>query len=81
MNVYSDILKVIGNTPLIKLNKIPKEAGIKCDVYAKCEFLNPGGSTKDRMALRMLEDAEESGLLKPGCTIIEPVIYYISLNE
>lgn len=79
--MYSDILKVIGNTPLIKLNKIPKEAGLKCDVYAKLEFLNPGGSTKDRMALRMLEDAEKKGLLKHGCTIIEPVMFIFQVSS
>lgn len=45
-------------------------------ILKKLEFLNPGGSTKDRMALRMLEDAEDKGLLKKGCTIIEPVIYF-----
>ncbi|XP_011177439.1 cystathionine beta-synthase [Zeugodacus cucurbitae] len=67
-----DILEVIGCTPLVKLNHIPQAEGIKCEMYAKCEFLNPGGSVKDRIGYRMVQDAEEKGLLKPGCTIIEP---------
>ncbi|XP_023029512.2 cystathionine beta-synthase [Leptinotarsa decemlineata] len=65
-------LATIGHTPMIKLNKIPQSAGLKCDVYVKCEFFNPGGSVKDRMALRIVEDAEKQGILKPGSTIIEP---------
>ncbi|XP_050315547.1 cystathionine beta-synthase-like [Anthonomus grandis grandis] len=69
--VYPDVNAAIGNTPLIKLNKIPQAAGLKCNVYAKCEFLNPGGSAKDRVAKRMIEDAERAGLLKPGMTVIE----------
>lgn len=70
--ITPDILHAIGCTPLIKLNNIPKSEGIKCEMYAKCEFLNPGGSVKDRIGYRMVQDAEEKGLLKPGCTIIEP---------
>ncbi|XP_053681678.1 uncharacterized protein LOC128732453 [Sabethes cyaneus] len=66
------ILQAVGNTPLVKLNKIPQAAGLKCNLYAKCEFLSPGGSVKDRIGLRMIEEAERKGLLKPGCTIIEP---------
>lgn len=65
----NNILGVIGNTPLIKLNKVTK--GLKPNVYVKAEFLNPGGSVKDRMALFMIEDAEKKGLLKPGDTIVE----------
>ncbi|XP_065083875.1 cystathionine beta-synthase-like [Ochlerotatus camptorhynchus] len=68
----NNILDAIGNTPLVKLNKIPKEFGVKCNVYVKCEFLNPAGSVKDRIGLRMIEEAEEKGLLKPGATIVEP---------
>uniref|UniRef100_V5G5S7 Cystathionine beta-synthase n=1 Tax=Anoplophora glabripennis TaxID=217634 RepID=V5G5S7_ANOGL len=70
--ILPDILAAIGNTPLVKLNKIPKAAGLKCNVYAKCEYFNPGGSVKDRIGLRLVEDAEQQGILKPGCTIIEP---------
>ncbi|XP_031626755.1 cystathionine beta-synthase-like [Contarinia nasturtii] len=71
--IFSNILETVGHTPLVKLNKIPKEAGLKCDVYAKVEFFNPAGSIKDRMAFRMLEEAEEQGRLTPGIsTVIEP---------
>ena len=66
------MLDFIGNTPLIKVNKIGKAEGVKCDLMAKCEFFNAGGSVKDRIAKRMVEDAEKKGLLKPGDTIIEP---------
>ena len=68
-NVFDNILGTIGNTPLVRLNRIT--AQVKATVYAKVETFNPGHSIKDRMALRMIEDAERSGLLKPGGTIIE----------
>ncbi len=64
---YSNILDLIGNTPLISLEE---STGLK--IYAKAEFLNPGGSIKDRIALNMIEEAEREGKLKPGMTIIEP---------
>lgn len=64
--------QLIGNTPLIRLNKIPQSLGIECEVYAKAEFFNAGGSVKDRIALRMIEEAEKSGRIKPGDTLIEP---------
>jgi len=66
---YNNILDTIGNTPLVKLNKIAKD--IPATVLAKIETTNPGNSIKDRMALKMIEDAEKSGKLKPGGTIIE----------
>src|SRR3954465_10643024 len=66
---YNNILETIGNTPLVKLNKIVKD--IPATVLAKIETTNPGNSIKDRMALKMIEDAEKKGLLKPGGTIIE----------
>ncbi|RWS30019.1 cystathionine beta-synthase-like protein, partial [Leptotrombidium deliense] len=72
------VLPNIGNTPLVKLNKIPKEHGVKCEVLVKCEFFNAGGSVKDRIALRMIEDAEREaneklvGRIEPGWTLIEP---------
>ena len=66
---YNNILETIGNTPLVKLNNITK--GIEATVLAKVESNNPGNSIKDRMALKMIEDAEKSGALKPGGTIIE----------
>lgn len=71
-SVLKNVLHVIGDTPLVKINKIGKSYGLKCDVFAKCEFFNAGGSIKDRIALRMVEDAEAMGILKPGCTLIEP---------
>ncbi len=67
--IYNSIVETIGNTPMVKLNKIFK--GIPGTVLAKVEYFNPGNSTKDRMALKMIEDAEKAGLLKPGGTIIE----------
>uniref|UniRef100_A0A1A8I9V6 Cystathionine beta-synthase n=1 Tax=Nothobranchius kuhntae TaxID=321403 RepID=A0A1A8I9V6_NOTKU len=70
--ILPSILGHIGYTPLVRLNKIPKESGVKCEILAKCEFFNAGGSIKDRIALRMVEDAERAGILKPGDTIIEP---------
>ena len=66
---YNNILETIGNTPLVKLNKVSK--GVKATVLAKVETFNPGHSIKDRMAVKMIEDAEKSGVLKPGGTIIE----------
>lgn len=66
---YNSILELIGNTPLVKINKLSK--GIKATVLAKIEFLNPGGSVKDRIGLAMIEDAEKSGVLKKGGTIVE----------
>ncbi|XP_071453662.1 cystathionine beta-synthase-like protein isoform X2 [Hetaerina americana] len=72
LDVMPNILHAIGNTPLVRLNKIPKSFGVKCEVLAKCEFFNPGGSVKDRIAYRMVEEAEKAGLIKPGYTLIEP---------
>ena len=69
MKVCKNILETIGNTPLVRINNITK--GVKGDVYAKVETFNPGNSIKDRMALKMIEDAEKDGQLKPGGTIIE----------
>jgi cystathionine beta-synthase len=66
---YNNILETIGNTPLVRLNNVTKE--IQATVLAKVETTNPGNSIKDRMALKMIEDAEKSGKLKPGGTIIE----------
>jgi len=66
---HNNILETIGNTPMVKLNKVTKD--IKATVLAKIETTNPGNSIKDRMALKMIEDAEKSGKLKPGGTIIE----------
>ena len=69
MNYFDNILGTIGNTPLIKLNKVTSE--IEATVLAKVEYFNPGNSVKDRMAIKMVEDAEKDGRLKPGGTIVE----------
>lgn len=68
--VYNNILETIGNTPLVRLNRITN--GIKATILAKLEFLNPGGSVKDRIGISMIKAAENQGLIKPGYTIIEP---------
>lgn len=67
-----DVLDFIGNTPLIKLNRIPQSYGIKAKVYAKVELFNAGGSIKDRIAKNMVLEAEKQGRIKPGYTLIEP---------
>ncbi|MES2799273.1 MAG: pyridoxal-phosphate dependent enzyme [Bacteroidota bacterium] len=69
MKIYNNILETIGNTPLVKLNKVTKD--VNALILAKVETTNPGNSVKDRMAVKMVEDAEKAGLLKPGGTIIE----------
>jgi cystathionine beta-synthase len=66
----NNVTDLIGNTPLLRLNKITR--GIDASVYAKLEFFNPGGSVKDRIGIAMILDAEKKGLLKPGSTIVEP---------
>jgi cystathionine beta-synthase len=71
-NILPDILWAIGNTPLVRLNKIPKQYGLKCQILAKCEFFSAGGSVKDRIGLKMILDAERDGLISKGSTIIEP---------
>lgn len=68
-NVYPDITGTIGKTPLVRLNQVTR--GLECEVYAKLEMFNPGGSVKDRIAFYMLEEYEEQGLLKPGGTVVE----------
>ena len=70
--IAKQLTELIGNTPLLELNKFSKSHGIETPIIAKVEFFNPGGSVKDRIALAMIEDAEKKGLLKPGATIIEP---------
>ena len=70
MRVYDSVVDLIGNTPLVRLNKVTQ--GLTAPVYAKVEYVNPGGSVKDRIAVRMIEAAEAEGLLKPGGTIVEP---------
>ncbi|ELK37265.1 Cystathionine beta-synthase [Myotis davidii] len=70
--ILPNILKKIGDTPMVRINKIGKNFGLKCELLAKCEFFNAGGSVKDRISQRMVEEAERAGILKPGDTIIEP---------
>lgn len=69
---YKNAYDLVGNTPLLKLERIEKEYGLKANLFAKVEYFNPAGSVKDRIALSMINDAEEKGLLKEGFTIIEP---------
>jgi len=69
MDIKNGFVGTIGNTPLIRLNSFSEETG--CEILAKAEFLNPGGSVKDRAALYIIEDAEKKGLLKPGGTVVE----------
>jgi cysteine synthase A len=68
--IYDTILETIGNTPIVKINNISKD--VECNIYAKCEFFNPAGSIKDRIGYRMVIDAQISGRIKPGDTLIEP---------
>lgn len=70
--VYDNILQCIGNTPMVKLNRIPDIYGLECDLYAKCEFLNPGGSLKDRISYTMVRDAERTGRIKQNTRLVEP---------
>ena len=70
--VMDTITQQIGNTPMVKLNRVPQSLGVEATVYAKLEYFNAGGSVKDRIALRMIEGAEKSARIKPGDTLIEP---------
>lgn len=70
--IAKQLTDLIGNTPLVELNKFSQSKGIQTPIIAKVEYFNPGGSVKDRIALAMIEDAEQRGTLKPGATIIEP---------
>ena len=72
MNIKKSATQLIGNTPLLELSNYEKRHGLKATIAVKVEYFNPAGSVKDRVALSMVEDAERSGKLKPGATIIEP---------
>ncbi|MDD5997041.1 MAG: cysteine synthase A [Paludibacteraceae bacterium] len=72
MAIAQSLTELVGNTPLLSLNKFSAKQGLDKSIIAKVEFFNPGGSVKDRIALAMIEDAEAKGILKPGATIIEP---------
>lgn len=71
-NIHQKLTELIGNTPMVRLGELTADPAVKAEVVAKLEYFNPGGSVKDRIALAMIEDAEKSGRLKPGATIIEP---------
>ena len=71
-NIYKSADELIGKTPLLELKHIEKEYGLKATLLAKLEYFNPAGSVKDRIAKAMIEDAEKSGKLKAGATIVEP---------
>ena len=70
--IYKNAAELVGNTPLLEVGNIEKKLGLEAKVLVKLEYFNPAGSAKDRIALSMIEDAEEKGILKPGAVIIEP---------
>ena len=70
--IYKNAAELVGNTPLLEVGNLEKELGLKARILVKLEYFNPAGSAKDRIALSMIEDAEERGVLKPGAVIIEP---------
>lgn len=72
MNIYKSVSELVGKTPLLELCNIENELSLKAKIFAKLEYFNPAGSVKDRVALKMIEDAEEKGILKKGSVIIEP---------
>lgn len=72
MKIHTSATQMIGNTPLLELTRVERELHLDARIIAKLEYLNPGGSVKDRIALSMLDEAEKSGILKPGGTVIEP---------
>lgn len=69
--IINYIYEAIGHTPMLRLQKIPKDEGIECEILAKCEFMNPGGSVKDRVSMEMFLQAETEGRIKPGDTVVE----------
>lgn len=71
-NIYKSITELVGRTPVLEVSNIEKELGLKARVLVKLEYFNPAGSVKDRVALKMIQDAEEKGVISPGATIIEP---------
>ena len=70
--IYGSITETIGNTPLVRLNRLPKEHGIDAEILVKLEFFNPISSVKDRIGVSMIEAMEAAGKIKPGTTLIEP---------
>ena len=72
IKIKDSIVDVIGNTPMVRINNITAKDGVKCEVLVKCEYLNPGGSVKDRIGRRMVLDSEKEGRIKKGDILIEP---------
>ena len=72
LKIKNDITDVIGNTPMVRLSNIMEAEGLECELLGKCEYLNPGGSVKDRIGRRMVKDARESGRIQKGDILIEP---------
>jgi len=72
MKIYQDITQLVGNTPLVELKRLKEKLGLKANLFAKIESANPGWSVKDRIALAMIEDAEQKGVLTKDSVIIEP---------
>src|SRR5690606_24621470 len=70
--IYNSITETIGDTPLVRLDRLAKEKGVKANLLAKLEFFNPIASVKDRIGVSMIDDLEERGLIRPGATLIEP---------
>src|ERR687889_320868 len=70
--IYADITETIGNTPLVRLNRLPKEHGVDAEILVKLEFFNPISSVKDRIGVSMIDAMEASGVVKPGATLVEP---------
>jgi cystathionine beta-synthase len=70
--ICDTILDAIGHTPIVRINTLTKQEGVECELLVKCEYLNPGGSVKDRVGARIISDLERSGRLRPGMTIVEP---------
>ncbi|MCA9607760.1 MAG: pyridoxal-phosphate dependent enzyme, partial [Myxococcales bacterium] len=70
MEIHDSVLSTVGHTPMVRLSRIARDS--QCEILAKLEFMNPGGSVKDRIGVRMLVEAERRGEIKPGDTLIEP---------
>ena len=68
--IYKNAAELVGNTPLLEVGNIEKDLGLEAKVLVKLEYFNPAGSAKDRIALSMIEDAEEKGILKPGAVVL-----------
>lgn len=79
--IYQNVTELIGNTPLVRLNRLEKECGADAEIIGKREYFNPAGSVKDRVAAQMIEDAEAAGKLKEGSVIIEPTSGNTGIGE